>query len=145
MDVFSLYPNIDHEEGISACEEQLEKQLNKSVPTTILTNLLRFILQCNIIQFGKRFFHQIKGTAMGTPMAVNYASIFMGKFEKDMLNEYRKKFLKSPSIWLRYIDDIFFTWDYDEASLKHFFQFCNVYASNNKMLSSLKFTTHYSR
>ena len=51
---------------------------------------------------------------MGTPMAVHLAILFMGKFEIDLLNDYRNKYNKSPGIWLRYIDDIFFTWDHDE-------------------------------
>ena len=72
---------------------------------------------------------------MGTPMAVNLANLFMGKFETDLLNDYRNKYNKSPGIWLRYIDDNFFTWDYDESSLKHFISFCNSYSSNQNMKS----------
>ena len=77
-------------------------------------------LQCNTLKFGKRFFHQIKGTAMGTPMACNYANVFMGKFEQLMLRDYEISFDRKPSVWLRYIDDIFFFWNGDETSLKHF-------------------------
>ena len=40
----------------------------------------------------RTFFHQIKGTAMGTSMAVNLANLFMGKFETDLLNGYRNKY-----------------------------------------------------
>ena len=45
---------------------------------------------------------------MGTPMAVNLANLFMGKFETDLLNDYQNKYNKSPGIWLSYIDDILF-------------------------------------
>ena len=44
---------------------------------------------------------------MRTPMILNLANLFMGKFETDLLNDYRNKYNKSPGIWLRYIDDIF--------------------------------------
>ena len=88
------------------------------------------ILKCNTPKFGERFFHQIKGTAMGTPMAVSLANLFMGKFETDLLNDYRNKYNKLSLIWLRYIDDIFFTWDHGEPSLKHFISFCNSYSTN---------------
>ena len=56
---------------------------------------------------------------MGTPMAVNLADLFMGKFETDLQNDYQNKYNKSPGIWLRYIDDIFFTWDRDESSRRN--------------------------
>ena len=92
----------------------------------------------------KRFFHLIKGTAMGTPMAVNFANLFMAKFETEMLADYKKKFKKLPTVWLQYIDDIFFTWDYDETSLKHFINFCNNYSSNQNMKSNITFTADYS-
>ena len=107
MDVSSFYPNIDHQEGIDGCETALNTRTSQSVPTSVLCDLIMTILKCNTLKFGERFFHQIKGTAMGTPMAVNLANLFMGKFETDLLNDYRNKYNKPPGIWLRYIDDIF--------------------------------------
>ena len=50
---------------------------------------------------------------MGTPMAVNFANLFMAKFETEMLANYKKKFKKLSTVWLRYIVDILFMWDYD--------------------------------
>ena len=37
---------------------------------------------------------------MGTPMAVNFANLFMAKFETEMLADYKKKFKKLPTVWL---------------------------------------------
>ena len=87
MDVCSLYPNIDHQEGIDACETAFNTRTSQSVPTSVLCDLIMTILKCNTLKFGERFFHQIKGSAMGTPMAVNLTNLFMGKFETDLLNE----------------------------------------------------------
>ena len=122
MDVSSLYPNIDHAEGISACEETLSNRKSPSVPTSVISKRFKLILQCNTLKFGKRFFHQIKGTALGTPMACNYANVFMGKFEQLMLRDYEISFDRKPSVWLRYINDIFFILNGDETSLKHFLE-----------------------
>ena len=77
---------------------------------------------------------------MGSLWAGNYTNLFMGKFEQLMLRDYQVSFDRKPSVWLRYIDDIFFTWNGDETPLKHFIQFCNSYASNNKMKSTIKHT-----
>ena len=144
MDVSSLYPNIAHNEGISACEEVLS-QREYPLPPSVLSNFLRLILQCNTLKFGKRFFHQIKCTVMDTPMAVNFANVFMGRFERRMLQDYERIYDRKPTAWLHYIDDVLFLWDGDEISLKHFIRFCNRYATNNNMKSNIKFTTHYSK
>ena len=92
----------------------------------------------------RMLFHQIKGTSMGTPMAVNLSNLFMGKFETDLLNDYRNKYNKSPGIWLRYHDTILSTWDHDESSLKHFISFCNSYSTNQNMKSKISFKADYS-
>ena len=44
MDVVSLYPNISHQEGISACEKALEQRKVKSIPSSYITKLISFIL-----------------------------------------------------------------------------------------------------
>ena len=87
MDVSSLHPNIDHEEGLKACEYALNKRKTPLIPTSVLTGLIVTVLKSNTLKFGERFFHQIKGTVMGTPMAVNFANLFMAKFETEMLTD----------------------------------------------------------
>ena len=57
-----------------------------------------------------------QGTAMGTRMAPSYANIFTGKLERDLLQQTRQK----PTIWWRYIDDIFAFWPHGEESLQVF-------------------------
>ena len=145
MDVSSLYPNIDHEEGVAACREALERRIDKSVPSDVIADLITFILKSNTLSFDDKFYHQIKGTAMGTPMAVNFANLFMSKFETDLLRDYQKEYHKGPVMWIRYIDDIFFVWDHDQDTLKHFLSYCNSYATKNSYNSSIKFTMEYSR
>ena len=82
---------------------------------------------------------------MGTPMAVNYANIFLDKFEREMLDDYEKTTGKRPFLWLRYIDDIFFVWNHDESSLNEFIQFCDQYSTTRKMKSNIRFETNMSR
>ena len=67
MDFSSLYPNIDHEEGVKACEYTLNKRKTPLISTSVLTGLIMTVLKSNTLKFGERFFHQIKGTAMVTP------------------------------------------------------------------------------
>ena len=90
--------------------------------------------------FNNRFFHQIKGTAMGTPMAVNFSNCFMSSFEKKMLQCYEQIYGLKPALWLRYIDDIFIVWVGDTVSFKHFMTFCDNYAQQNNYASNIRFT-----
>ena len=69
MDVTSLYTNIDHEEGAEACYESLERRKKKSIPSAVLKSLILLVLKSNAFRFGKTIYHQVMGTAMGTPMA----------------------------------------------------------------------------
>ena len=83
--------------------------------------------------------------AMGTPMAVNYANIFLEKLELKMLDDYEKKTNLRPLIWIRYIDDIFFIWNNGEDSLKDFIKFCNNYSSATKMSSNIRYESSSSK
>ena len=139
LDVTSLYPNIDHEEGSQACEDLLNTRDRKSIPTGLLKHLIILIFRLNTIWFGGRFFQQIKGTAMGTPMAVNYAN-FMGRFEQELLNSYEEQHGKRPALWLRFIDDVFVVWQGTVEEFNHFIRFCDDFSTINKFKSNIRFT-----
>ena len=82
---------------------------------------------------------------MGTPMAPNYANLFMDKFEQGMMDEFYKETGKRPLVWWRYIDDIFFIWNEDETSLIEFLDFAQNFSDEQKMGSTIKFTTNQSK
>ena len=83
----------------------MEQRKNKRLPSLLIKELI--VLKCNSMSFLGRIFHQIKGTAMGTSLAVSFANIFMSKFEKDMLNEYHAQTGLQLTMWLHFIDDVF--------------------------------------
>ena len=58
---------------------------------------------------------------MGTKMALSYANIFMGQFEKKMPALFPHK----PLVYFRYIDDIFMIWTEGEDTLNRFLNHCN--------------------
>ena len=88
MDVSSLYTNIDQNEGADACYRKLEERNNKTIPSSFLKRLILLVLRYNVFRFGSSFYSQKKGTAMGTPMAPNYANLFMDMFEQNLINAY---------------------------------------------------------
>ena len=48
------------------------------------------VLRYNTVIFNNKYLHQIKGIAVGIPMAVNFANLFIGKFERETLFSYEK-------------------------------------------------------
>ena len=121
-DVTALYPNIPIELGvttvrnvIAGLEIMTEKHLD------FLMDLLSFVLTNNYCIFDKKIYHQLKGTAMGTPTAVSYSTIFLYGVEYSKLEKV------CYSYYTRYIDDvfaIFVTEDDAKNFIKDFNSFC---------------------
>ena len=93
--IFSHYPNLNI----------TRKELKKLFP--FATSQTHFI-------FSSKFYHQIDGVAMGSPLAPVLANIFMGFHESKWLNEYN---LNKPKFYLRYVDDILAAFDNEQDSL----------------------------
>ena len=76
MDVTSLYTNIPQVEGIhTVCRAYETFYINKPpIPTQLLEQALRLILQENSFQFYGKNYLQTHGTAIGTKMAVAFSN-----------------------------------------------------------------------
>ena len=136
LDVSSFYSNIPHKDGIEACEYFMSKNGCASRDSVQgISKLIELVLTKNHFQFNDEDYIQRLGTAMGTRMAPSYASLFMGKFEKDFLESCGVQ----PLLWLRFLDDIFMIWDDSEEKLLQFFK------EINKFHETIKFTYNYSK
>ena len=124
LDVDSLYTNIDIQSGILAVEKILAKYPDQGRPDEAILQLLEINLRRNDFEFNEEYFLQIKGTAMGKRFAPSYANIFMADWEEGVL----AKCPKRPSVYLRYLDDIFGIWD---GTLEEFQEFINVLNSHD--------------
>ena len=60
---------------------------------------------------------------MGTKMAVAFANIFMADIETQIVSQSVVK----PTVWKRYIDDIFSLWDADKYDIERFIEQANSY------------------
>ena len=140
LDVSSLYTNIPNEEGRRAMAHWLSKfRPHKLIPnnqptnTTLLT-LLKMVLEMNNFQFNGENYLQVGGTAMGTRVAPTLANLFMGYFEEKFV--YTQKF--KPTLWARFIDDIFIIWPHGRLELESFITHLN------RVHHSIKFTSEIS-
>ena len=73
------------------------------------------------IDSATKFYNQIDGVAMGSPLAPVLANIFMGFYKSKWLNKYN---LNKPKFYLRYVDDILAAFEKEQDSL-NFLNFLN--------------------
>jgi hypothetical protein len=121
MDVASLYTNIPTDEGVTCINRAFREHPDTQRPDVSLLTLLRLVLERNDFEFDKKWYLQIKGTAMGKSFAPSYSNIFMGYWEQEGLATYAK----TPTVWLRFIDDIFGVWMGRKEELLGFFEHMN--------------------
>ena len=136
IDVVALYPSIPIEEVGPAVIENLEDNRPSEIPdNTTLIKIIEHVLQNNIFEFNGEYFKQLKGTAMGTPMAPTIANLFMGTLEKKLLND--SPWQIDIDSWRRFIDDILILWRHGKENLEKFIEWLN------NQHDSIKFTASY--
>ena len=94
---------------------------------------IALILKENSFQFNERNYLRIHGTAMGTKMAVTFANIFMTDIETQIVCQSIVK----PSVWKRYIDDIFSLWDTCKNDIAQYIWQANSYHPTIKFTAEI--------
>ena len=107
-DATSMYTNIKTLQALNEIAQYIHQRSERfsSIPAAALIEALAIIMRNNVFQFGDTFWHQLTGTAMGTPPAPTYANLFFAIHENRVLPKYPNNIL----IHKRYIDDIFGIW-----------------------------------
>ena len=107
-DATSMYTNINTGMAIIEIAQYLHQRSNQfaTIPADALIDALTIIMRNNVFRFGDTFWHQLQGTAMGTPPAPTYANLFFAIHENRILPKYSTNLL----VHKRYIDDIFGIW-----------------------------------
>ncbi|KAL7460992.1 hypothetical protein ACHAXS_001428, partial [Conticribra weissflogii] len=109
-DAVSTYTNIDSTHALQVlCNilQQNENQLPMNFPGNALMDALQIVTDNNVFEFGNEHFKQCMGTAMGTPVACIYATLYYRSHEGKLL---LKKYEKAILFLRRFIDDMFGIW-----------------------------------
>ncbi len=79
-----MYTNIDTDHALEVIATFLRTSpLCADVPSDAIIAGLEIIMRNNIFRFGDTFWHQRQGTAMGTPPAPPYATLYFGIHELE--------------------------------------------------------------
>jgi len=113
-DVSSLYTEIDLKKGINFVRQlirensdenyssEMQDPLFSNSQVIFICDLLSLVMNNNYFHFNGQYYHQIKGTAMGTPAAVVFANLFMHILERNVL----KRYPNLVYLYKRYLDDL---------------------------------------
>lgn len=121
MDAKALYPSVPRAEARNAAEAALNQRSNQDIPTDDVLKMMDLVLENNNFSFKGRHFIQKEGTAIGSHLGMNYASTYMGEWEKELFR--RSPYL--PIAYFRYVDDIFGLWSNGMEELNKFHEIAN--------------------
>ena len=136
FDVESLFTNVPTLETIDLILELAFAQNNTTFHALSKDELKELLILCtqrSHFQFNGIFNDQVDGVAMGSPLGPLFAGVFMLAFEKRHMSELKAMGVR---IWLRYVDDIFASFDNKEQAE-------NVLEFINNQHPNLRFTVEH--
>ena len=102
-DVKKLYPSIDSAMGLEAVIKWLRLYPNPDgLPLQFVMELGQICVEENACEFLDRFFCPNCGTATGPPHACNFANIFLGELDLEIVQQRREV---ETTGWTLYRDD----------------------------------------
>ena len=124
FDVDSLFTNIPLDETIEICVKKLygRKRKFKGFNKSEFRSLLQFAVKDNLIMFNGKYYIQIDGVAMGSPLGPTLANIFLCYWEEIWLEKCPIQF--RPLYYRRYVDDTFLMFS-SQDHVKKFLMYMN--------------------
>ena len=104
-----MFTNILTHTALNLIEKhitQYQRKSNGSYPVHAVREALHLVMTMNIFTFGDLTLKQLNGTAMGTPPASPYATIYYGIHEEKFLPNYSKRVI----YYRRFIDNVIGIW-----------------------------------
>ena len=108
-DAVSMYTNIPTHTALNLIGKylnQYQQKHNNEYPKDAVRAGLCLIMTMNIFTFGDLTLKQLNGTAMGTPPAPPYATIYYGIHEEKFLPHHAQRVI----FYRRFIDDVIGIW-----------------------------------
>jgi hypothetical protein len=110
LDVVNLVTTTPTEKALEVLRHNLEKDSTLKERTHhSIDTILKLVTVCvnnTYFQFGKKFYSQNLGMAMGSPLSPVLCNLYLEDLEKNAIATFNTK----PLLFLRYVDDIFVIW-----------------------------------
>ena len=107
FDVRSLFTSMPVKDALLAVKRRLDDveklQERCGFASGTVLRLLELCLSTTNFKFREKFFELKDGLAMGSPVSPPVANLFMADLETNEL----ASFPGAPSVWYRYVDDVF--------------------------------------
>jgi hypothetical protein len=105
-DAQSMYTNIPTDRALLFIARYLRRTEFEGIPVQALIEALALVMKNNIFSFGDTLWRQTTGTAMGTPPAPPWATLYFALCEEDTVPRFDDNLL----LYRQYLDDIFGIW-----------------------------------
>ena len=132
MDVDALFTNIPLDEAIDICVKkhfQSWETLVQGISKIDFCDLLNLVTKESIFKFQNKFYIQVDGVAMGSPLGPILANIFLSYHEENWLNKCPLEL--KPSFYRRYVGDIFVLFESPESA----HSFCEYMSSKHQNIN----------
>lgn len=118
-DAVSMYTNIPTSDALRLIERYLQDNatLFPDIPIEALLSGLEIVMYNNLFDFGDTCWHQVSGTAMGTPPAPPYATLYYAIHEDEFLQD--PVFADRLFFYRRFIDDVIGIFITDNDASRH--------------------------
>ena len=114
-DVISLFTSVPIDPALNIIKDLLEKDEKLNNRTVLfvqnIMELLGLCLNNTYFSFQNKFYEQVEGAAMGSPVSPIVANLYMEYFEEKALTSAANP----PQVWYRFVDD---TWVIHQQSSK---------------------------